>query len=138
MRPTSGLCNGCGSSMRLIKLRITLIRVRLHDAGITSKMPLRMFSSTVARIFEEGCRRILAAERPVVADIGPKPAGDRFHLCQNRHLRIVRMNAFRSQHMGSERLNKRLKRDYAGADTIGERGCVDLNAFSCIGGALTV
>jgi hypothetical protein len=33
-------------------------------------MPLRMFSSTVARVFEEGRWRILATERPVVADIG--------------------------------------------------------------------
>ncbi len=38
------------------------------------------------------------------------------------------MNAFRAQHMGSDGLHNRVKRNDAGADTIGERGRVGVEA----------
>ena len=56
---------------RLVELVEAGIGVGLHDAGLAGEMLLRMFAGAIARIIEEGRRRILAAERPVVAHIGP-------------------------------------------------------------------
>jgi hypothetical protein len=51
----------------------------------------------ITRIFEEGRRRIFSAERPVITDISPEPAGDRPQFRKHRHGRVVGVDAFRSQ-----------------------------------------
>jgi hypothetical protein len=48
-----------------------------------------MLSSPVARVIEQGRRRIAAAKRPVIADIRPDPADHGLHFRQRRHRGVV-------------------------------------------------
>jgi hypothetical protein len=91
-----------------------------------------------ARIFEEIRRRILAAKRPVVAQIDPDAAGPGFLLRPHRHGRIVGMNALGGEHVSADQLHNRIERDDAGSNPFGQCRHVDLDAFSRIGGALPV
>src|ERR1700733_11971910 len=43
---------------------------------------------------------VVSAKRPVVANIGPDPAGDGLQFRQHRHRRIVSVDAFRAHDMG--------------------------------------
>ena len=86
-----------------------------------------------ARIFEESRRRLLAAERPIVAHIDPDAARPGLLLRQHRHGGVVDMNALGGEHVRADRLHDRIERDDAGADPIGERRHVDLDAFARIG-----
>jgi hypothetical protein len=102
---------------------VSIKGVGLDQADIAGQVALRMLSSPVARVIEQGRRRILAAKRPVVPYIGPDPTEDSLQFCQHRHRRIVGVDAFRPHDMGTNRLNNRVERHYAGADPI--RQCRD-------------
>ena len=56
-------------------------------------MALRMLASSVARIVEHRRRRCAATEGPIVAHIDPCPAGIGLALGQNRHRRVVAVQA---------------------------------------------
>jgi hypothetical protein len=54
----------------------------------------------------ERCRRwVFAAKRPVIANIGPDPAGDSLQFRQYEHRRVIGVDAFRAHDMGPDRLN---------------------------------
>ena len=54
------------------------------------------------RVVEQNRRWSLAAEGPVIADVGPKPAGADFDLGEHRHGGVVQMKAFRRQHVTAD------------------------------------
>src|SRR5260370_23890386 len=62
--------------LSLVELVVSIKGIGLHEAHIAGKMALRMLPGTTARRMERRRRWVPAAERPVVADIGPDPAGD--------------------------------------------------------------
>ena len=73
------------------------------------------------RVFEDGRRRPLAAERSIVARINPQAAGAGLGLGQNRHGRVVDVEAFGRQNMLAQRRNDGIERADAGPDPIGQR-----------------
>lgn len=138
MRPAGGLDNRRRLATGGIEVVEACEGVGLHDPNPASHMRARMFARPGSRVFEEGGRRVLSTERPIVADIGPQSPGDGFHLRQNRHGRVVGMDAFGAQHMGADRLDERRQRDRTGANPVGERRGIDLDPLAGEGRALAV
>ena len=107
--------------LSVVELVVSIEGIGLHEAHIAGKMALRMFAGTIARVMERGRRRGFAAKRPIIANIGPDPAGDSLQFREHGHRRVVGVDAFRAQDVGPDRLNNRLERHHAGADPIGQR-----------------
>ena len=84
-------------------------------------MALGMFTRAVARVEEQRRRRRPAAERPVVADVGPTSPGDGLALGQHGHRRVVAVQPLGGQDMRHEALMDRLQHRAAGAHLIGQR-----------------
>jgi hypothetical protein len=82
------------------------------------------------RIFEESSRRRLSAEGPIVAQIDPEAAGPGLRLRQHRNRSVVSVDPFGGEHVTTQRVENGRERDDAGADPIGERRRVDLDAFA--------
>jgi hypothetical protein len=84
-------------------------------------MSFRMLAAAVAGIVEEHRRRpgLALAERSVVADIGPQPAGDRLALGQDRHGRVVAVQPLGGKDMAADQLVQRGEHGSSRADVIG-------------------
>src|SRR5439155_18922524 len=63
--------------------------VGLEDPGIAGQMRLSMLAGPIARVVEHRRRRILPAERTIVAHINPTSPGVGLALGQDRHSRVV-------------------------------------------------
>jgi hypothetical protein len=64
----------------------------------------------------ERCRRwVFAAKRPVIANIGPDPAGDSLKFREYGHRRVVGVDAFRAHDIGLDRHNNWVERHHAPA-----------------------
>src|SRR5438045_882201 len=59
------------------------IGIGLQNAGPARKVAPRMFATAVARVEEQGRRRVMAAKWPVVAHVGPQPPRDGLVLRQH-------------------------------------------------------
>ena len=101
-------------------------------------MALGMFARTVARVEEQRRRRRLAAERAVVADVGPTSCRDGLALGQHRHRRVVAVQPPRGQDVGDEALMNRLKGSAAGTDLVGERRQAQRHALASVAFGLAV
>ena len=100
MGPAERLGDGTAGAGRRVEPAEAAIGVGLQDPGIAGEMPLGMLAAAVARIVEQHRRRPASpAERAVVADIGPEPAGDRLALGQHRHGGVVAVQPLGSEHM---------------------------------------
>jgi hypothetical protein len=93
---------------------------------------------TGRRIVEQDRRRSLAAERTVIANVGPKPAGADLDLRQHRHGRVVHMKAFGREHMAADFGQDRIEGRGAGADPVGEGRNVEVDPLAGEGVGLTV
>jgi len=113
-------------------------RIGLHHACPTGQMLARIGAVPGSRVFEEGRRRILAAERSVIAHVDPNAPELGFLLRQDRNRGVVSVHTFGGEDVIAQPGDNRLKRNHARPDPIGERGRVDLDAFARIGRALTV
>src|SRR5882757_1757617 len=71
MRPAAGLDNPSAGE-QLVKPGIT---VDVDDAAEVLQMRLRMFALAVGRVEEQSRWRPRAGEWPLIADVGPQPAG---------------------------------------------------------------
>src|SRR5208283_2151157 len=138
MRPTRRLLDWRRFPRRVVECVVAVIGVGLHDSGPTGEMLLRVYASAIARIFEEGRRRLLAAKRPVVADIGPYPAGRGLAFGQNRRRGVIGMNALAPKDMSFQRGQDRIQRCDATADPIGQGRRVDLDPLAGVSGALAI
>ena len=58
-----------------------------------------MFGAAIRRIEEGDGRRIGAAKRPIVTDIGPQPSGPGLSFGQNPNGGVVSMDALGRKHM---------------------------------------
>ena len=97
-----------------------------------------MLAGAIARVEEDRRRRIGAAEGPVVADIGPEPAGVGLALGQHRHGRVVAVHARAGEDMRRDQIVERPQRSGAAADLVGQRRQAQLDAFVGIALALAV
>src|SRR5712664_2914840 len=124
--------------LRLVELVVSIKGIGLHEAHIAGKMALRMLPGTTARVMERCRWWVFAAKRPIIADIGPDPAGDSLQFREYGHRRVIGVDAFRAHDMGSYRLNNWVERHHAGADPIRQGRDIDLDPFAGIGLALAV
>ena len=74
-----------------------------------------MLAAAIGRVEERGRRRRWAAERPVVANIGPEPSRPGLVLGEHRDRRIVGVDALGGEDVGVDGFDKRRKRRRAGA-----------------------
>ena len=94
------------------------VGVGLENPAVIGEMPARVLAVAVAGVEVHRRRRVRSAEWPVVANVGPQPADDRLALGQNRHRRVVAVNARRVQNVAPDQLDERRKRRDAGADPV--------------------
>lgn len=113
------------------------IGVRLEDAAVAVQVPLGMLAAAVWRVVEEDRGRAVA-ERPVVADIGPEPAGGGLALRQHRHRRVVAVQALGREPMAADQLVQQRQDGSAGADQVRQRREVEVDTLPCIALALPV
>ena len=92
----------------------------------------------VGRIVKQRRRRSLAAERPIVAHIDPKPAGARLRLGEHLHGRVVDMQALGGEHVPAKLGEDGVEGCDASADPVSERRDVELDALAGEGCALPV
>ena len=138
MRPTRGLGNRPGFSIRLIQGVVSGIGVGLQDAGVASQVPVRVLGGAVPRVAEHRRRGCPPAKGPVVADIGPDPAGDGLALGQHGHGGVVAVQPLGGPHMSVDQGIERGEVGGAGADPVGDGGDAELEALKGIGLALAV
>ena len=122
---------GPGLRPGIVELVEPGIGVGLQDPGVAGQMPARMLAAAVARVEEDRRRRRRAAERPVVAHIGPEPAGDGLASwpapapwCRRRGCARRRAHARRIS------VDQRRQRRRAGADPVGQRRDVEIDALA--------
>jgi hypothetical protein len=121
MGPARGFGQRTGFTPRMIKVVEAGIRVRLKNAGVIHQMPERMRSTAVAGVMKDHTGRRQSAEWTVVTHIAPQSAGDGFVLRQNRHRRIVTVNALGGEHVSFDQCHQRRQGARAGANPVGQR-----------------
>jgi hypothetical protein len=136
--PAQSLEDRAGFALGKIEAIVALEGVGLQNAGVFSQMPLGMRACPIARGIEQRCRRILAAERPVIADIHPNPAGLRLAFGEDRNRRVVAVQPIGGQDMALDQRVEGSQGDGAGADLIGERRQAQIDPFASIAFALPV
>lgn len=100
-----------------------------------------MLAAPVGRGVVEGGRRpcslgIRAAERPVVADIGPDPPRRRLALGQDRHRGVVAMQPPGGQDMRLDERMQRLQREGARTHLVSQRRDAQLDPLAPVALAL--
>ncbi len=75
MDPARGFQNRTCVAARVVKLAIAAIGIGLEEPAVAGQMRLRMFAGAIARVIKHRPRRLWPAERLVVADVDPDPAG---------------------------------------------------------------
>ena len=100
MHPTRRFQDWSRLSVRQIKLAVSVIGVRLQDAGVFRQMQLRMFALAIARVVKYGGWRPRSAKGPIVANVDPASPGVGLAFGQNGHGRIIPMKALGRQDMG--------------------------------------
>jgi hypothetical protein len=138
MAPTERLHDRAGPAIGKVEAIVAVERVGLQNAGIAGQMPLGMLARPVARGVEQRRRRILAAKRPVVADIHPNPPGFRLAFRENRHGGVVAVQPIGRQNMAVNQRVQRTQRGGAGAHLIGQRRQAQVDALAGVALALPV
>ena len=108
MRPAAGLDNPSAGE-QFVEPGIA---VGVNDAAEILQMRLRMLAFAVGRVEEQSRRRPRAGERPLVADIGPQPAGLGLAGArrQDRHRCVVDVQGVAGEDVGGEGVDQRLQR----------------------------
>ena len=75
MHPARRFPNRGGLPVREIQLVVAVVGVGLQDAGVARQMRLRVLAPPIVRVMEDRGGRPGAAERLIVADVNPEPAG---------------------------------------------------------------
>ena len=138
MAPAQRLDDRAGLAVGKIEAIVAVERVGLQNAGVTGQMPLGMLPRSIARGVEQRRRRVLAAERPVVADIHPDPTGHRLALGEDGNRRVVAVQPLGGKDMALDQRVQRAQRRGAGADLIGERRQAQVDPFAGVALALAV
>ena len=120
MRPAAGLNNPTADE-QFIEPGIA---VGMDDATKVLQMRLRMLAFTIGRVEEQSCRRPRASEWPLIANVGPQPAGLGLAGAwrEHRHRGIVDMQSVAGQHVGRQGVDQRLQRRRCGSDPAAQGG----------------
>ena len=97
-----------------VELVVTAISIGLQDTCPACQMQGRVLHSAIGREVIEGRRGRASGERAVVAQVGPEPGGLGAALGQKRHGRIVSMQPFGGNDMGTD------QRVYGGARALAQ------------------
>ena len=101
-------------------------------------MPLGMLARPVARGIEQRRRRVLAAERPVVADVSPDAASFGLAFRQDRNRGVIAVQALSRQNVAFDQRVQGPQGGGAGADLVSERRQAQLHAFASVTLALAI
>jgi len=93
MCPARRLGNRPRHSVRFVEFVVAAKSIRLQNAGIFSKVSLRMFAASVAGIIEHCRRRRGATEGAIITDIHPTAGEVGLALGQHRHVGVIAMQA---------------------------------------------
>ena len=80
-----------------------------------------MFARSIPRGVVKRRRRVLPAERPVIADVSPAAASFDLALRQDRNRGVVAMQALGSKDVRFDQRIERPQRQSAGPDQVGQR-----------------
>ncbi len=97
-----------------------------------------MLAATVAGVVEHRRRRRRSAEWPIVAHVGPEPAGDGLALGQHRHGGVITVDPRSGQHVGTDQRHQRRQRGRAGADPVAHGGDIEVDVLTRIRLTLTI
>src|SRR5262249_24120607 len=86
-------------SLRLVDRVEARICVGLENAGVSGEMPLGMLAAAIGRIEVHCSWSSGAAERLIVAHIGPYTPGPRLHFGEHRHRGVVTVDPLGSEHV---------------------------------------
>ena len=138
VNPAPCLDDRTRTSVRQIKLAISVKRVGLEQSGIVGQMALRMLAFAVAGVIEHRRRRRCPTEWLVIPDIDPTSAGIGLAFGQDRHRGVIAMQAFRRQNMGLDKPQHRIQRHAARPHGVGHRRQADRHTFPSIALGLPV
>lgn len=110
MRPTGRFPDRSGMAPSQIELVVPVIGVSLQETGIAGQMRLRMLTLAVARVVEHRRRRSRSAKRPIIPYVNPASSRVGLSLGQDRHRRIIGMEALGHHDMGFDQAQQGIKR----------------------------
>ena len=119
--PAPHLRDRTGTSFGQIERAIPVKGVGLEQPGISGQMALRMLAFAIAGVIEHRRRRALAPEWPIVAHINPTSPRIGLAFGQDRHGRIVAMQAFGRHDMRLDESQHRFEHRAARPYGIGHR-----------------
>ena len=128
MRPARRLGDRARHAPGQVELVEPGIGVGLQDARVARQVAAGMLAAAVRRVEKYRRRWLRAAERPVVADIGPQPPDARPALGQHRHRGVVAMQSLGGQHVLADERQQRRQGRGAGADPSAEGRDVEVDA----------
>lgn len=135
--PAQRLGHGTAGPSGLVEAGEAGIRIGLEDSRIAGEVLPGVLAATVGRIVEQH-RRLALAERPVVADIGPEPAGGGLAFRQHRHRRVVPVQTLGAEHVLADQLMQRCQDSRRGANEIGQGRQVEVDTLPGVTFALPV
>ena len=110
----------------------------MQDAGVARQMRLRVLAPPIVRVMEDRGGRPGAAERLIVADVNPEPAGVGLAFGQHRHGRVVAVQALGRHDVGLDQAPERIERRRDRAHRVGHGGERDRRALERIALGLPV
>jgi hypothetical protein len=126
-----------GLAVQLIEAGIA---VGLQDAAEVAQVTSRMQPFAIRRVCEPHRRRIAAAGRSVIPNIGPQPTLFRGPPAgtQDRHRRVVGMEFVAVEHMPLQGIDQGPQQRTRLSDPVGQRRAIEINALPGIDLALAV
>ena len=101
-------------------------------------MLFRVLGTACGRVVEQRRRGGLAAERRVVADVGPQTAGHAFAFGQHRNCGVVGVDPLGTEHVFGDLVDQRHQRRSTRTNPVGQRRNAEVDAFFGVDVALAV
>jgi hypothetical protein len=116
------------------------VGVGLQRASVGLQVLLRMVAPSIGRVGEPHCRSSRIAAWPVIADVGPEPAGLGLAVTRSEygHGSIVGVQLAGRHHVLTHRLDQRSEQLTGGTDPSGESGAVEIDSFTGVNLRLSV
>ena len=117
---------------------VAIIGICLKDTALALQVGKRMLPTPVARVAVDRCRRLAAAERPIVAHVSPQPSGVGLAICQHRDGRVIAVHPVTDKGVRLDQAIERHERRGASTDLIGLGLKAELDTLASIAIPLTV
>ncbi len=138
MAPAKRALDGAGIAVAAIEIVVSTIGIGLEDALPAREMPVGVGHFAIAREVEQRRGRRATRERAIVMDISPQTRrlGPAFR--QQRHRRVVAVQALSSEDVVTDQRMNRPERGGTGADLVGQGRQAEFDAFPRIALGLSV